>query len=58
VCRRVGEPRTYSANRDGGLPARFGVLVMWNNTVAETLTATDGDHEFIATPVHMQAQQA
>jgi len=35
---------------------RYGVLVMWNNTVAETLSATAGDHDFIVTPIYMQGQ--
>lgn len=35
---------------------RYGVLVMWNNTAAETLSATGTDHEFIATPIYYQGQ--
>jgi len=34
---------------------RYGVLVMVNNGT-ETLSATDGDHEFIATPIYSQGQ--
>lgn len=36
--------------------ARYGVLVMWNNTAAETLSATAGDHDFIITPIPSQGQ--
>lgn len=36
--------------------SRYGVLVMWNNTAAETLSATAGDHDFIVTPIPPQIQ--
>ena len=35
---------------------RYGVLVMWNNTAAETLSATAGDHDFIVKPVYPEVQ--
>jgi len=35
---------------------RFGILVAWNNTAAETFTITAADHEFIATPIYYQGQ--
>ena len=35
---------------------RYGVLVMWNNTAAETLSATAGDHDFIVKPVYLEVQ--
>ncbi len=38
------------------MTSRYGVLVMWNSTAAETLSATAGDHDFIVTPVYMEAQ--
>ena len=36
--------------------SRYGVLVMWNATAAETLSATAGDHSFIVTPVYPEVQ--
>ncbi len=36
--------------------SRYGVLVMWNATAAETLSATAGDHDFIITPIPMELQ--
>ena len=38
------------------MTSRYGILVMWNNTAAETLSATATDHEFIATPIYYQGQ--
>ena len=38
------------------MTARYGILVMWNATAAETLSATDGDHDFIVTPIYPQGQ--
>ena len=35
---------------------RYGILVMWNNTVAETLSATASDHAFIVKPVYPEIQ--
>lgn len=35
---------------------RYGVLVMWNATAAETLSATAGDHDFIVKPLAPQGQ--
>ena len=38
------------------MTARYGVLVMWNSTAIETLSATAGDHDFIVTPVYLEVQ--
>jgi hypothetical protein len=38
------------------MPSRYGVLVMWDNTAAETLSATAADHDFIVTPIWDQVQ--
>ena len=38
------------------MTSRYGVLVMWNNTAAETLSATAGDHSVIITPVFLEVQ--
>jgi hypothetical protein len=38
------------------MPSRYGVLVMWNSTAAETLSATAGDHDFIVTPIYDEVQ--
>ena len=35
---------------------RYGVLVMWNATAAETLSATAGDHSFIVRPMYPEGQ--
>ena len=47
---------TVQTSKTFTMHSRYGVLVMWNATAAETLSATNGDHDFIITPIPMETQ--
>ncbi|GAG17135.1 unnamed protein product [marine sediment metagenome] len=55
----VVDTTTTDSVQSGGvfrMTTRYGILVMWNNTAAETLSASAGDHDFIVTPIYPQGQ--
>jgi hypothetical protein len=63
TIRRIGsiviDTTTTDAIHTSGtfrMVARYGILIWWNATAAATLSATAGDHEFIATPIPPQKQ--
>ena len=49
---------TINASGVFSMTGQLGVLVLWNNTTAETLAAGVGDHEVIVTPVYPEVQDA
>lgn len=55
----VVDTTTTDAIHAGGtfnMDFRYGVLVIWNATAAETLSATAGDHDFDITPTPDEVQ--